>query len=86
MEILNENYEKFKGFCNEIDKNNEWVVYLQTIPIELFINTLRSKSHMTQEQIKDDLIEVAKLDKDLVKKHEVRLNRFLCYFLEISKL
>jgi hypothetical protein len=86
MDKLNENYEKFKTFCNDIDSNNEWVKYLQIISIELFINTIRSKSNMSPEEIKNNLIEVAKLDKDLVKLHEVRLMRFLEYFIEISKL
>ncbi len=82
-------YESLKRFILTIDAQNEWVIYLQTVPYEAFYLTIKDKiaKNLSQDQMYDEIISTARIESDKISDtHKTTLKRYIQYFTAISKL
>lgn len=91
MDGVQEKYINFCKLCNDISKDNEWVIELQKTPSNLFLIAMKSKysedPRITIDEIYNQMINKAKiLDKDIKDDHRVKLKRYIDYFSQIVAL
>ena len=86
MDVLANRYSNFKSFCNQILPDNEFVKVLQSTPLDLFLQTIKSKhdEKKTVDQICELIFEKAKIDKTSLKELDVqKFTRYVTYFHEV---
>ncbi len=82
-------YENLKKFILTIDNQNEWVIYLQTVPYEAFHLTIKDKiaKNLSQDEMYNEIIATARIESDKINDtQKTTLKRYIAYFSAISKL
>jgi len=85
MDVLESRYVNFKAFCHQLLPENDFVKLLQTTPLELFLQTIKSKNdaHKTVDEIVDIIFEKANIDGAKLDTTDInKFNRYVSYFSE----
>ena len=86
MDVLQSKYENFQRFCNEIHPKNNFIQVLQTTPLSLFLQTVKSKhdSNQTVDQIVGLICEKAEINPDQFDKPVMdKFKRYIEYFSQV---
>lgn len=86
MDIVEIKFTNMKKLCYDIDPDNEWIRQLQDVPLSAFIATIKAKSHLSENDIYQTLIEKSQIDAKKLVDHETKIRRYIEYFHEISKI
>lgn len=87
MDEIGKKYNNMVALCMSIDNTNEWVIWLQTVPVGALISTIKTKNGASVDQLYDMIIETSKFDtKKIGLVNEIKIKRYIAYFNEVSKL
>lgn len=91
MEVIQEKFDRFKLLCNDIDKENDWVIYFnKDVNLELFLFTIQSKlnadSSHSVDSIYNDILTTSKIDSfKISQSQQEKVRRYIEYFMAIAK-
>ena len=86
MDLLQSKYENFQRFCNEILPKNDFIQVLQTTPLPLFLQTIKSKhdANKTLDEIIAIICEKAEINPDQFEKPVMdKFKRYIEYFSQV---
>ena len=86
MDIIETKYKNFQQFCQTMKPDNEFVKILQTTPLPLFLQTIKSKTdqNLNSDDVCNLVLEKAQIQQSDVQKDIMeKFKRYIEYFLEI---
>lgn len=91
MDDITAKYSRFCRLCNDIDKDNVWVIELQKTPFAIFFAAIKAEYHKTPnasvDSIYQDILTKSKIDISSVKTEKTeRIKRYVDYFLNLVKI
>ena len=89
MDILEQRYLNFQQFSKTVQPDNDFVRLLQTTPLNVFLQTLKSKSTKNKSvtEIRDLILEKAGIDPSKVEKPVLdKFYRYVAYFDDVIKV
>lgn len=90
MDDVNKKYSNMKELCMQIDGKNDWVIKLQSTPVDLFLLTIKGKLNSNPNCDVDCLykciLEISKIDEAKISKEQKYLvRRYMEYFIKITQ-
>lgn len=87
MDKITEKYFNMLRLCISIDKTNDWVIWLQTVPLETFLQSVKGKKITDVDEVYSLIMDKSQLDpKKMTADNQVKIKKYISYFIEISTI
>lgn len=86
MEVVQTKYNNFKKLCLEIDSGNSWIIWLQTIDLTPFLLSIKAQTHLSNDEIYNEMILKTELNHEVVQPFSEKLKKYFEYFKQIANI
>lgn len=86
MDGVEEKFHNFKVFCNSLLPDNEFVKMLQSVDLNIFLNTIKIKNGQfkSEDEIIEAILTQAQIDKKAFKDSDFqKFKRYVEYFNKV---
>ncbi len=83
-------YANMQKLCMAIDSSNDWIISLQQASLELFLSNIKVKIQANPNYSVEDfylnIMAISKIDDASINSDDkIKINRYIQYFLRITK-